>query len=136
MVPTNKANEGFRASHIYCYSGNITVPGATLQCPPYVFRVENSLSWNITGKNYIASQENIRIQNILGIESYIQVPATKTSPEGLTIFDALERIQYMQGILDKFDPETLELTNHTRQIVTLNKHNKSLDLILQKPSAC
>lgn len=129
IVPTNEAKVGFRSMHIYCYPGNITVGGEIVNCPPYVFKIDNTISWNLTDRNYVATPESIKLQAILGFRSFIPVPSTKIAPEGLTIFDALKRIQEMQEVLSKLDKKSLDLTDHTKQIVALSKHNTTLDVI-------
>lgn len=130
LRPLETVKIGQRANYIYCFPGNITIQGASTRCPPYVFKLDNTIPWNLTHKSYAADGSLIKVQALLGIGSTINVPSAKMAPEGLTIFDALQRIQEMQTILNRFDKQTLDLTDHTKQVIVLQKHNALLDFII------
>lgn len=91
--------------------------------------------WNLTSKSYVADGSLIKIQALLGIRPTVNVPSSKMAPEGLTIFDALKRIQEMQEILNRFDQRTLDLTDHTKQVIALTDHNSRISALTYIVSA-
>lgn len=45
--------------YIYCFRLMITVNHRTYECPPYVFKLNNTISWNTTDRVYEASEKKV-----------------------------------------------------------------------------
>ena len=53
--PANTSwKETFTHNYIYCFGLMITVDRETRKCPPFVFKLNNTVSWNTTDTAYIA----------------------------------------------------------------------------------